>query len=139
MGKGDVLHIGFTGTRNMDAVLNNRIESLAACLFEFGDEEPFIFHHGDCVGADAYAHSIVLQIPNAKIHVHPPSNARLRAGCRSHYEEEPLPYMDRNKQIVKSAGLMLALPTDPEREVLRSGTWATVRAARKADVPLLIF
>jgi len=45
--------------------------------------------------------------------------------------------LERNSDIVADSDLLLATPRFYEEE-LRSGTWATVRRARKANKPLII-
>jgi hypothetical protein len=45
-------------------------------------------------------------------------------------------YLDRNHDIVDSCSILLALPTG--QEILPSGTWATIRYARRAAVPVLL-
>lgn len=47
-------------------------------------------------------------------------------------------YMLRNDAIVAAADLLVAFP-ETAAGSLRSGTWATVRRARRAGVPVLIF
>lgn len=47
-------------------------------------------------------------------------------------------YMLRNDELVAQADLLLAFP-ETQVEQLRSGTWATIRRARKAGVPVQIF
>ncbi len=49
--------------------------------------------------------------------------------------------MNRNDQLLSSVGpvsILQAFPRSPT-EALRSGTWATVRRARKLDIPVTIF
>jgi hypothetical protein len=41
-----------------------------------------------------------------------------------------MPPLERNKLIVARCDLLLATP-ETQQEVLRSGTWATIRAARR--------
>jgi hypothetical protein len=43
---------------------------------------------------------------------------------------EPKLYMERNHDVVHACDFLLALP-GTDHEVVRSGTWATVRYARK--------
>lgn len=90
-------------------------------------------HHGACVGVDAAAHSLALtyELP---VTVHPPQDL-------THADTStmvPLPgitvrerrsYLTRNQNIVDECEVLLALPMGPEER--RSGTWATVRYARK--------
>ncbi len=47
-------------------------------------------------------------------------------------------YMDRNDQLVSHLTHLLAFPLTPE-EVQRSGTWSTVRRARKKGIPIHVF
>lgn len=42
-------------------------------------------------------------------------------------------YMDRNDVLVRDADILIAYPSSCQ-EVIRSGTWATVRRARKRDI-----
>lgn len=49
---------------------------------------------------------------------------------------EPKPYLVRNKDIVNASEGMLAAPRGPEE--LRSGTWSTIRYARKCRKKVLI-
>lgn len=115
------MNIGFTGTRQ--GMTEKQRLQVQAWLTD-GSE----FHHGDCVGADeeadAIAHSLHLNVV-----IHPPANPRLRAYCSG----TVLPakgYIARNHDIVDSTDVLVATPKEAD-EVLRSGTWATVRYARK--------
>jgi hypothetical protein len=47
-------------------------------------------------------------------------------------------YMKRNDVLVAHADVLLAFPKTPQEE-LRSGTWATIRRARKAGVEVRLF
>lgn len=51
-------------------------------------------------------------------------------------KREPLPYLARNCVIVDEADILLACPKGPEEQ--RSGTWATVRYARKQNKRIVI-
>ena len=61
----------------------------------------------------------------------------MRAWCESTEVREPLPYMVRNENIVKEAGVLIAAPAS-DKEVMRSGTWATVRRGRAAKKPVFV-
>jgi hypothetical protein len=89
-------------------------------------------HHGDCVGADKEFHGLVEQElgGSTRIVVHPPENSRNRAYCRGDEIREPLPYMERSQNVVDETDGLIATPREM-REVLRSGTWATIRRGRK--------
>lgn len=89
------------------------------------------FHHGDCVGADAESHAMVRnENPNIHIVGHPPSNPIKRAWCQCDELMPEYPYLQRNHHIVDAVDEMVATPSG-FTEVLRSGTWATIRYAKK--------
>jgi hypothetical protein len=45
--------------------------------------------------------------------------------------------LERNTEIVKACDVLIATPKEQD-EVLRSGTWATIRRARKYDKKLAV-
>ena len=45
----------------------------------------------------------------------------------------PKPYLKRNEDIVNKCDVLIACPIDKNKEILRSGTWATIRKARKLN------
>lgn len=98
-------------------------------------------HHGDCVGVDALVHHYVLAmssqsdfiLPAPRIIIHPPNDTRYRAFCEWYDEiRVPLPYLQRNLELVTSTDALVAAPLTAD-EQLRSGTWTTIRYARKLD------
>lgn len=94
---------------------------------------PTEFHHGDDKGADADAHALVREtLPNCRIVVHPPDNGYRRAHCSGDVVLQAHPFLVRNHHIVDACSCLIATPDGPE--VLRSGTWATIRYARKRGV-----
>lgn len=93
------------------------------------------FHHGDCVGADAEAHAIAVDL-GIPVVIHPPLDPKARAGCQSQYIRERHPYVERNHHIVQETDYLIAAPKGPE--VTRSGTWATVRYAWLTDKPVKV-
>ena len=130
-------HIGFTGTsQGMSLPQRIEIQRMFANIPGMYPEMEVIFHHGDCVGADEEAHHIAL-VNGMKIHLHPPENSKSRAFCTPNWTAEEKPYLERNKDIVRASSLMFATPKEYE-EVLRSGTWSTVRFARKIGVRVCI-
>jgi hypothetical protein len=92
-------------------------------------------HHGDCVGSDELAHTIWKHL-DGKVHLHPPDIRKKRAFCKADLESAPRPYLVRNAEIVADTNILLATPSGPETR--RSGTWSTVRMARKAKRPIFI-
>jgi len=135
------MNVGFTGTRFgmselQKQTLYEKLKEikLPPSVVTISDE----FHHGDCVGADAEAHVIALNL-KYKVVIHPPDQDKLRAFCVVSYKiEVPKPYLDRNKMIVDSCHLLIAAPRTNGEE-LRSGTWSTIRYAKhkKKEVYIL--
>lgn len=93
-------------------------------------------HHGDCLGADADFHNICAD-RDINIVIHPPKDAKSRAFCTSSSILPPKDYLDRNKDIVNAADIIIAFP-GTYKEVQRSGTWATIRYAKKMGKKLII-
>ena len=125
------MRVGFTGTR--EGMTAPQRATLRKLLLEFEGGE---FHHGDCVGADAEAHDIAVEI-GYDIVIHPPLRDKLRAhksGCEI---REPKAYLDRNRDIADETDVVVATPSTFQ-EALHSGTWSTVRHARKTNKPVVI-
>ena len=61
---------------------------------------------------------------------HPPDNPSQRAFKSGDEMRELLPYLKRNKAIVKETDALIAAPGEMD-EQHRSGTWSTVRYARR--------
>ena len=120
--------IGFTGTQRGMSV--NQFDALIRTL-KIQKDEIIEVHHGDCIGADAEFHGLVrLVIPEAIIIVHPPLDKSKRAFKLGDNQEEEKEYIDRNHDIVDASNELIACPNENE-EVTRSGTWATIRYAKK--------
>jgi hypothetical protein len=119
--------VGFTGTR--EGMTPQQRQEVKELLLDGNVVEA---HHGDCVGADEQFHSLCrgLGVP---VVLHPPTDPRLRAYCDGAIRSEKArPYLDRNKDIVREASLLIATPKEgneppPGRG---QGTWSTVRYAR---------
>lgn len=125
------MRIGFTGTRyGMSTRQKLELRKKLAGATEF--------HHGDCVGADAEADEIARDL-DVGVVIHPPEDPKQRAFCRQPGDLilRPKPYLDRNKDIVNSVDLLIAAPRTMEEEV-RSGTWSTIRYARRINKQLVI-
>ena len=125
--------IGFSGTQyGLTEPQKHQIAGYLQLL------QPREVHHGDCVGADAQFHSLVREmLPDARIVIHPPLNDGKRAFCDGDETKEARAYLTRNRRIVRESEILLAAPQAPE-EVLRSGTWATIRFARKRSRPIIL-
>lgn len=136
------LHVGFTGTQVGMTPRQHLL--LRAELYKLDADHRAAFpwfHHGLCVGADDESHGIVRAHSGAwSIWGHPPSNPAKRAewrlsSCDRLSPEGP--YLVRNHAIVDACSFLIAAPKGMEEE-RRSGTWATVRYARKKGVPVVI-
>lgn len=127
------MKVGFTGTRT-GMTLPQRYELLSVIQML----KCYELHHGDCLGADKEAHEIVRRmIPTCRICIHPPTYNKFRAFCGSDYIFKELPYLDRNRMIVDCSDILVAAPEGFYEERL-SGTWYTVRYARKQKVDTII-
>lgn len=101
------------------------------------EQSSALLHHGDCIGADAQAHSIAREY-NRPVTIHPPDDDSKRAFCEGASSiREPKPYLARNKDIVTETEWLIATPKGYSEE-LRSGTWATIREARRQKKPITI-
>jgi len=129
------LVVGFTGTR--EGMTPAQKETVRKILL--GVTGGFWAVHGDCVGADAEFHSICLamreQVSSAGPHcygitIRPGTGETLRAFCTGDITHPPRHPLDRNEDIVKECYVLIAAPKEWP-EVQKSGTWATVRRARK--------
>lgn len=126
------LRIGFTGSRlGMSPRQLRRLEAL------IGERCPSELHHGQCIGADAQAHEIAMRLSVPAIIVHPPRDtmlvARLPSGPNSQTQVTYLPAaraLRRNRAIVRAVDLLVAAPASSD-ETVRSGTWSTIRFARR--------
>lgn len=123
--------IGFTGTQR--GITDYQHRRLIQCLVKIAGKE---FHHGDCIGADEAADKCARALGYIRI-IHPPINLSRRAWCNGGEMLEPKPYLERNQDIVNATEMLIAAPGEYE-EQLRSGTWSTVRKAKKAGKPIVI-
>lgn len=124
-------HLAFTGTQQgMTPAQRQRYNQV------FAELRPAWLHHGDCVGADAEAHDD--SFSDTRIHIHP-CNIPSKRAWKFHYHkrEKELPPLERNRVMVDVSEALVATPKGMEEE-LRSGTWATVRYARKQQKPVHI-
>lgn len=125
------MKIGFSGTQEgMTPAQKKQVTSLLG----FGIEEA---HHGDCIGADADFNELCigLKIP---VILHPPTDPKKRAFCSNGVINilREKAYLTRNKDIVNTCDHLIATPSGSE--VLRSGTWSTIRYAKKVGKPVTV-
>lgn len=133
------MFVGFTGTqRGLTSYQRNELASALASLKAVAatTNTPAQFHHGDCIGADYEAHYLARKL-GWHIVVHPPENTKKEAWCIADERRPSFPYLVRNHNIVRATDILIACPRTGTEEQ-RSGTWATVRYARKIGRPVFI-
>lgn len=137
--------IGFTGTR--DGGTEEQNEMVRELLTQI---VPLEAHHGDCDGADEMFHGELIEHKVPKIVIHPGFNTKGEFPTRSYCDQHTpgdgkseiivlpaKPYLVRDIDIVKATEMLIAVPNSFS-EKLRSGTWTTVRAARRENKPIII-
>jgi len=129
-----IAKIGITGTRWKLQDAQAKVLGGALIGFREGGVEWQL--NGDCVGADDHAGKIWKAI-GGKIQLHPPTNRSKRAFLKAEIIRTAKPYLDRNKDIVDECDVLVGLPQE-EFEQQRSGTWSTIRYARKLGKQVMI-
>jgi len=133
------MKVGFTGTQT--GITPPQFDLLVEVLQEL--HEVTEAHHGDCIGADREFSVIVEalrydgKLPSAQLHSHPPEDSKKRAFTRYQESYPEKPFLVRNQDIVNATDLLIACPKG-QHEEQRSGTWATVRYARKQKGVIVI-
>lgn len=132
--------VGFTGTqRGMTGAQKFTIGTMLS------DTESITFAvHGDCIGSDC-EFDYLCAIRSINIIAHPCDIEAKRAHCEELHAEYPYyfharaprPPLERNQTIVDEVDVLIVAPAGFEEEV-RSGTWATVRRARRRGIPIFI-
>lgn len=137
--------VGFTGTQH--GMTLEQATTVARLLREEGAT---VLHHGVCIGADEEAHFIG-QAKGIGAVLHPPKNKSKMSTRILDYATycpllgagtvlnvySPAEYIDRNHDIVDATEQLIAAP-QKKVEVVRSGTWATIRYACKTGKPVRI-
>jgi hypothetical protein len=100
--------------------------------------------HGACEGVDWFFHMVAMTLPGIKIVVRPATGTASKWTHQGCLVERPgvmvmpaKPPLDRTHDIVDDSGVVFAFP-EQHYEVLRSGTWAGIRYARKCRKRLYI-
>jgi hypothetical protein len=130
------MRISFTGTRQgMSAWQKQQLEA----LLRHNYEHAALFAHGACRGADVEAHAIVRKVFGSDVYVAVyPSTAKTKAPLELYEDASfiavPKAPLARDRDIVDAGrDLLIAAPLQMY-EVQRSGTWSTVRYARKKKI-----
>jgi hypothetical protein len=119
--------LGFTGTQV--GMNEAQLEAVWNELRHYKATGYRAFHHGDCIGADMEAATLA-NVLGYKIVCHPPDNPAKRGYFWGNDEIlDEFPYLVRNQHIVRDSAFVIATPKE-QKEIDRSGTWATIRQAR---------
>lgn len=129
-----MIKIGFTGTQYGISAIQRKILNYTLSGIYHHHFTAVEFHHGVCIGADEQA-ALMARNLGWKIVGHPPIVTSKMSSFVCDELLDPLPYLDRNKVIVEVSHLLIAAP-NTEQETLRSGTWSTIRYARKLKKPI---
>jgi hypothetical protein len=130
-----LVDVGFTGTQKgmTDAQAKTLLVALASLA-------PGRFHHGGCIGSDAEADAIAHSL-GYEMHLHPPIKidkiANLNRDLSKDTVYEAKDYLIRDTDIAKAAQVLIATPRE-RHEVMRSGTWATIRRGRRYSTFVVI-
>lgn len=146
------MKVGFTGTRH--GLSDSQQMSLCAWLAggdkgicdsdlrKQKDWQITELHQGCCVGADEECvTTVVNNLPDCKIFGYPSNLKGMTSEYaveHSHVLDHVRPPLVRNHNIVDACERLIACPEGMEEEFPRSGTWATIRYARKKDIPVTI-
>lgn len=131
--------VGFTGTRKgMTYFQKSKVEEVLQLLKNKGF---WVAHHGVCIGSDADFHDLATKVGFWMVG-HPGVDSkggvvyRATLKCGSLCPEKYFPI--RDKDIVEASERMIATPSGKAEIYRWSGTWLTIRIARKAKVPTII-
>jgi len=131
------MRIGFTGTRY--GMTMEQSDSLFRWLDgPLADSD--VFHHGCASGADEEVVLCLKGQSAVTIVAHPSTLSGWFSLAAKDVSDAVWPTkepLDRNRDIVDNCDVLLACPDGPER--VRSGTWATVRHARRCGKRVVIF
>lgn len=131
--------LGFTGTQDGMTDIQAQIVFDEMMLYEQDPEDGVTqAHHGCCVGADAQFDDMLAYMPKSCIvHGHPPLiTTKMATGLSCDVMHPPLDCLVRNRAIVEAVDTLFAAPHGEEEQ--RSGTWSTVRYARRKGINIRI-
>lgn len=127
------MKIGVTGTR--EGLSGKRLASLRRFIYDLNYHNTTVLH-GMCKGVDEQVNHFCFLF-NLRTIGYPGTEGQARSmKCTDVLPVRP--FLERNKDIVNDCDLLIGCPSDPNKEELRSGTWSTIRYARKIGKPILI-
>lgn len=128
--------LGFTGTRR--GLSPTQFHALSLVIQQYGEFTEL--HHGCCIGADEQAHRELSPFVSGDIVGWPCTlTNQVSDWCLDHCTKlmSTKPPLVRNQQIVQHCDILVAAPLTSE-EQLRSGTWHTIRYARRRGMKPII-
>lgn len=146
-----LIHLGVTGTRAQ--LTHEQHRSIKHFICEMLVSK-VIMHNGCCVGADMELFDLGLHSGNIVGFVmHPPIKTDQSFNPVEFLEKishkptvggkieirPPLDYLERDREIVGMSSYMIAAPRQMKEQRRGSGTWYTIRQARKFNKPMIIF
>lgn len=124
----EIEYLGFTGRR--EGVSLEQVGSLEELIKNTSFK---VAVHGDCIGADAVFHDVVRKLkPDVKIEIYPALHPDFKANKHADLSHVPMKALERDKIMANKVEFMIAMPST-NHEILRSGTWATIRYSRKSN------
>lgn len=138
-------HVGFSGTeKGMTDVQRNSLRSTLYRVCEGRVDDAginAIFHHGVCIGADeeahALAHRLGFYLEGHPGHLRDKTSDLIYRPDEFYFLHKRKNTLQRNNDIVHASHVMIFAPYE-YREINRSGTWSTVRKARRLLRPSYI-
>lgn len=123
------MRFGFTGTRR--GMTDAQRKSVFSHILQLSAlREVVKLHHGQCLGSDEEVLLYAKDIGGIWTVAHPSNLKVWTSQVDSDETREPKPTLIRNRDIVDECDLLIACPGEMA-EVIRSGTWATIRYARE--------
>lgn len=133
---GEGLILGFTGSR--EGLTDRQHMALRYLLF-MSKRLSSELHHGMCVGGDWIAACLAIEYGYVVV-AHPCDIRTMQFLSTVDDSQQVLPEkppLERNHDIVDACDLLIAASRSLQEEQ-RSGTWATVRYARKQGKPVIV-
>lgn len=126
--------LGFTGTRK--GLREGQLISLERLMKFYRENGYDTLVHGGAIGADTDAHNLGRKL-QYKIEVRPGPYTKVHLLNGGFFLYPRKPYIERDKDIVNQCDILFGC-TATEYEEMRSGTWTTLRYARKTEKELKI-
>lgn len=128
-------HLAFTGSKDRITVPQKQ---RLLCELKTARDQGFLWmHNGDCVEGDFIAATLWKSLKR-KVMLHPPLRDKYRAFFnKADIVCEPRGYLERDSDMVECSERLYACPQTYD-EQRRSGTWTTIRYARKLRLEIVI-